>query len=267
MAAGLRRAGLPRRQLLVAAAAALVVAVCLLFVMLWRVGNGPKPSGAEVDRAAAPGRAAPMSDGTAVVKEPLSGTIDVLVWNPEDPSRRGLSITDHRALPLRSKDQVRVEARLNRPAYVYLVWIDGEGRASPLYPWKLGLWKKIPDEQSPVRQINLPEVADEGWPVTGKAGMETLLLLAHDTRLPSDIDLPGLLADLPSQQTDAAAGLLRFVDGRLTEGPQRLRAVDVSRPTRIDDPVLRTQRLIHERLGPYFTLNRAISFASQGGTK
>jgi hypothetical protein len=37
-------------------------------------------------------------------------------------------------------------------------------------------------------------------------------------------------------------------------------------PKRIDDPVLRTQRLLAERLLPHFEVVRAVSFANQGET-
>ena len=68
----------------------------------------------------------------------LSGTIDARVWNTSDRSRRGLSLKE--AVPLRPNDWLRIEARLNRPAYVYVVWIDSQGRASPVYPWTPGDW-------------------------------------------------------------------------------------------------------------------------------
>ena len=102
-------------------------------------------------------------------------------------------------MPLRPQDWIRVKAELNRPAYIYLIWIDSQGRASPVYPWKPGDWAGLPAKQSPTARLSLPEAADEGWPIQGPGGMETLLLLAREEPLPQDVDLAGLLAGLPRQ--------------------------------------------------------------------
>jgi hypothetical protein len=42
------------------------------------------------------------------------------------------------------------------------------------------------------------------------------------------------------------------------------RGPDFFDPERIDDPVLRTQRLLRERLGSRFSYTRAVSFANMG---
>lgn len=44
------------------------------------------------------------------------------------------------ALPLRIGDQVRIEARANRPSFLYLIWIGADGIAHPVYPWRGGDW-------------------------------------------------------------------------------------------------------------------------------
>jgi len=198
--------------------------------------------------------------------EPLDGSLDLLVWSPWDASRRGLRMSQPRALPLRAADQVRIEAQLNRPAYVYLVWIDSEGSVSPVYPWTPGRWSERPSGELPARHLALPEKADEGWPMQpGAPGMETLLLLARQSPLEGTLDLNRLLSGLPRQSAQTSQALVWFVNGELITGSDDgLRAPKFFDPQRIDDPVLKTQRLIAERLKPHFELIRAVSFANRG---
>jgi serine/threonine protein kinase len=63
---------------------------------------------------------------------PLSGTINVRIWDPVNASRRGLSLTEPGALPLHQGDQIRVEASVDRPAYLYLIWVGTDGKALPV---------------------------------------------------------------------------------------------------------------------------------------
>src|SRR5439155_19645794 len=84
---------------------------------------------------------------------PLHGTIDVRVWRKDqkdqfDPSDRkfkgaGVRLNHPGALPLRPGDGMRIEVQLNRPAYVYVVWLDTDGKATPLFPWDEE-WSKRP---------------------------------------------------------------------------------------------------------------------------
>ena len=154
---------------------------------------------------------------------------------------------------------------LNRPGYVHLIWIDSEGKAAPVLPWKPGDWNQLAQLPRPVGTVNLPEAADEGWPMTGASGMETLLLLVRDTPLPSDVNLSSLLSDLPRQTMQSGRSLAVVANGQLV-----LTAQDGTRgpiffsTMQIDDPVLRTQRLWQDRLGRHFSTIRAVTFAHTG---
>jgi len=255
LARDLRRAMQPQRQrlfLLLGITAALTG----LAIGAWIFGNGgagktKRPSGAG---AALPSTPPP----------PLDGSIDVLVWDPNNSARQGLLLSHPGALPLRPGDCVRVRARLNRPAYLYMIWIDSQGVASPVYPWAPGRWTS-PRSQVPRSELGLPETADEAWPMQGSPGMETVLLLARETPLPAEFDLQQLLSDLPEQPKQAADSLVWFADGRaITDPKDETRGPRWFDPQRLDDPVLRTQRLIYERLERHFDLIRANSFAYEG---
>ena len=196
---------------------------------------------------------------------PLSGTIDVMVWNAADRVRRGLSLTDPGALPLRPGDQIRVEARLSRPAYVYLVAIDALGQASPAYPWRSGRWTARPDEESPTDQLSLPPTADHGWDVKPPYGTETWVLLARETPLPTEVDMQGLFVGLAPRPASNLLAAVWFAQGKpVTKVADSLRGFDPSQSSPIDDALLRMQRLIQEQLSPHFTLIRAVTFVSRG---
>src|SRR5262249_28581501 len=66
---------------------------------------------------------------------PLTGELVVRLWDPKGQVKRGLRVEDPGALPVRSAEWVRLEGKLNQPAYVYLLWLDGRGEVTPLYPW------------------------------------------------------------------------------------------------------------------------------------
>ena len=247
--ADLRRWQRPRRHRAVLAAA-IGAAVILLGVASWKLLPSP-----EYGRGA----------GGEGILPPLSASLDLLVWNKVDPARRGVSLRAPHIMPLRPEDWIRVKAELSRPAYVYLIWIDSQGRASPVYPWKPGAWTGLPAKQSPTERLSLPEAADEGWPIEGPGGMETLLLLAREEPLPSAMDVAGLLAGLPRQPMFDENLLAWFDNGSLvTRDMDHLRGLGFQQQGRIDDAVLKTQRLIQERLAPYFPLIRTVTVASKG---
>jgi serine/threonine protein kinase len=210
----------------------------------------------------------PMADSasTSVAGSlPLSGEVDVLVWNPQDDSRRGLRLREQGALPLRTGDQIRIEAKLNRTAFVYLVWIDSEGCASPVHPWRPGHWSRRPSKETPTDQVVLPSELDQGWPMEGAPGMETVLLLARETPLPVDVAVPELLSGLRPQSVQSMRSLVEFENGEVITIEQDYeRGPKFFDPLRINDPVLKTQQQVAEKLGPYFPFIRGVSFAFQG---
>ncbi len=92
------------------------------------------------------------------------------------------------AVPVQPEDQIRIEARLDRPAYLYLFWIGSEGKVAPLYPWKEHDWSLRPETEEKVSEAELPSVLDDVLVIPeSPPGLETLVLLAReDTPLPRD---------------------------------------------------------------------------------
>jgi predicted Ser/Thr protein kinase len=195
---------------------------------------------------------------------PLQGWVDVRIWEPRSERRQNLGLRDEAALPLRLNDQIRVEARVNRRAYLYVVWIDAEGKALPVYPWSLGHWEERPADEKPVDHLSLPANPTESWPVeSATAGMETLLLLAREEPLPRTVDLQGLLSGLPPQTMQSARAAVWFENGEVVQH-EATRAPNFFNVKKIDDPVLRAQHYLHKTLGPYCAYSRAVSFAYEG---
>jgi hypothetical protein len=159
---------------------------------------------------------------------------------------------------------MRIEAAIDPPAYLYVIMIDTEGKAAPLYPWQPGRWAERPAAEQPRGRLSLPAEPDAGWEVAaGPAGMETLLLLARPTPLPPGEDLAALLAGLPPQKEQGLRAAVWFESGEVVRG-EADRVFTSFDPKQIDDPVLRTQALLQGRLKPLFPYTRAVSYANQG---
>jgi hypothetical protein len=109
--------------------------------------------------------------------------VDVRVWKKADTSK-GLTLGDAEALPLRAGDWMRVEAQSNRPAYLYVIYLDAQGEGSPLFPWREYDWNNRPAEEKRTR-LHLPEdpLKDAAPLEAGPSGIEAVLLLARDEPL------------------------------------------------------------------------------------
>ena len=70
----------------------------------------------------------PIPVPTPFAAQPMKGRIDLLVVKSKDGTRRRLRLADRGAVPVRADDEIRIEARLDRPAYLYLFWIGAEGK-------------------------------------------------------------------------------------------------------------------------------------------
>jgi hypothetical protein len=232
-----------RRLVLLSGAAVLLVGLGLL---LWPRSRPPQPE---------PG---PLP--------PFKGSIDVRVWEKGNPRRQGLGLNQNGALPLKAGDLIRIDATLNRPGYLYVVWIDTEGQAALIHPPHEGDWRLRPQEEKPLARLSLPEAADEYVPLgEGPTGMQSLLLLVRDEPLPAGIPLRSLFEGLPRQAAPALRAAAWFENGELAKGePDRSSSPDFTKRTKSDDPVLQTQALLQTKLKEWFAYTRAVSFAYEG---
>jgi serine/threonine protein kinase len=250
------------RSILAICTAIVVFLILATATIAWFNRLPPAKSIQEDSRAQQSLAAHSSSPATAELASPLRGTIDIVIWEPKNPRRRGLSLADPLALPLHAGDQIKVEASLNRPAYAYVVWIGPDGLARPVYPWRPGDWNLRPPEERTIVTLSLPEPIDEGWAIQGGPGMETLILVARDQPLDPSLPIKDFFASLPAQRLQNDRSLVWFDQGEVSRA--QLREPKFFEPSEINDPVLKTQRILTERLKPYFPLIRAVSFANRG---
>jgi tRNA A-37 threonylcarbamoyl transferase component Bud32 len=202
---------------------------------------------------------------------PLSGELIVRLWSPDGQRKRALRVDELGALPARHKELVVAEARLNQRGYVYLLWLDGQGRATPLYPWNDLLIEhdltarppERPPQQIVTSPMGSPDDRPKGWPLDDHDGLETVLLLARRTPLPADVDLAGIVGRLPPTplRDRGEFGVRGFDEGQpvdsLNVGENRGLEKEAAA---IDDPLLG----LMQRLREHFEVVRAVRFAHQG---
>jgi serine/threonine protein kinase len=218
-----------------------------------------------------------------VIAGPLKGRIDLLVVKSKDGTRRRLRLENPGAVPVRADDEFRIEARLDRPAYLYLFWVGSEGKVAPLYPWIEHDWSQRPTEEQKVTGAELPKLLDDVLAIPASPpGLETLVLLAReDSPLPREDEiklaegLSGTPVRLPSDLTKA----IWIEDGEevtfelttgLKKGPAGDDVVPRSIPSpktrKSDDPVLRIRALLNEKVKPLGSYSQAVLFPNQGGS-
>jgi serine/threonine protein kinase len=206
---------------------------------------------------------------------PLHGGITLRVEKrkPGDAHESGLRLHEPGAVPVKAGDGIRVEAWVDRPAYLYVFWIGADGQVAPIYPWKDQDWTTRPEHEEKVKTLDLPaEDVRDTWPLPpSPPGLETLVLLAReDSPLSRDADAT-LGRDLAGPRTTRIpAEMTRAVwldNGREfgLDDQGRDRAAPSSKPRRSDDPVLQIRELLQKRVQPLGAYHRAVIVPNQGG--
>jgi Protein kinase domain/Domain of unknown function (DUF4384) len=225
---------------------------------------------------------APGGPSIAPAAKPMKGRIDLLVVKSKDGTRRRLRLEDRGSVPVKADDEFRIEARLNRPAYLYLFWIGSEGKVAPLYPWKDHDWSTRPADEQTVTGVELPEIVDRVLTIPHSApGLETLVLLAReDSPLPREDEsrlaqgLAGSAVPMPPGMREAIwledGQEVVFGEARGTtkggHGEEDLsRGVPSPTTRKSDDPVLRIRAFLNDKLQPLGSYNQAVLFPNIGG--
>ncbi len=214
--------------------------------------------------ASSPSRPFPITQ-PAPDSPALTGELIVRVRSKTGNVERELKVADPNGLPLLAGDHVHLEARMSEPAYVYLLWLDEQGRVNLLYPRDDGKFGSRPSGGSARDIVHSPEALDEWHPMKGPGGLETVLLLARRTPLPLGSDLAGLVGRLPPSPLRAE---LVFTTRGLDEGqPMESLRVDPVRgigenANKLDDPLL--QLMERMRIRGQFDVIKAARFAYRG---
>jgi hypothetical protein len=198
----------------------------------------------------------------------LHAALSVSWW--DGAANRYRSLSEAGALPMPTGTRLHVEARLNRPAYLYLLWIASDGVIYPMRGWLPDSWQPDPATQE-TDYLRMPEYDPEhGWrdiPLEGAAGTETVVLLAHTAPLAEDVS-----KWFPAGVQDMLGRVMR----EMPPPPQRPHEflvrreecvgglMAVGKPVPGVGPLPQVHSLLRDCLGPHFALIRALSFANRG---
>jgi len=231
---------------------------------------------AEIGSACSPAPASGQAE-----PEPLKGVLHLRVDDAADSRRRDLRLDQAGVLPLKAGDRFRIEARLNRPAYLYLFWIGSDGKVGPIYPWTEGKWEQRPAQEKKVKSVILPAKTDQAWKIpAGSPGIETLVLLAREQSVLAERDaekLAKLVSNSPVSTSSLGPMKNAFAIDSLIKEAVRLengreitldlhdRSAPSTKTRKSDDPVLRIRRLLNDQVQPLGNYCHALIFPSAGG--
>jgi Domain of unknown function (DUF4384) len=220
--------------------------------------------------SAAFGSGQPLSPASGQAEpEPLKCVLHLRIDDPTNPGRRNLRLDGPKVLPLKAGDCFRIEARLNRRAYVYLFWVGSDDKLSPIYPWKPGHWDARPDREEKRDHLDLPTKTDKAWEIpAGSPGVETLLLLVREeSPLPrrDEEKLAKLLSETRVSSSVMIKDAVWLENGREITLDKQDRASPSAKTRKSDDPVLRIRRLLSDKVQPLGDYWQALVFPNEGG--
>jgi hypothetical protein len=228
---------------------------------------GLRPWGAKSEppgRPRSPGDVMPPSPRA---EAPLEGELTLRINKAGKQGGSWWRVDQKGALPVRPGDLVRVEVKLNQPAYVYLLLLASEGSTVPLYPWnedKIQVKEIVaPPQRGAQALVHSPVGEGLGWPFDKHGGLETILMLARRTPLPETAGLAAELRKVPSAplRNKEELGVLDLHGGEASAATLLAQHRGIEDEARqVDDPLLR----LMERLRPQFELVRAVRFAHEG---
>ena len=161
-----------------------------------------------------------------------------------------------------------LDVHVNQPVFSYLVWLDGQGRVVPLYPWNFDRPDVTDIEQPPPKRIPtnilMSPPPGSGWDFGEQGGMETVLFLIRKTPLPEGTSVGKLIGDLPSpvpvrEPAELAVFEVKDKAKSVTTVVSQARG-DQAAAKAADEPL----KAMLLRLSPHFDLVRAVRFAHVG---
>lgn len=216
---------------------------------------GQRP-GEPADAPRATARAHAIADDTDVTIGLEDVQVELSVWGERKP---GLALDEPSALPLRNGDRVRFDVETTDPAHVYIVWIDADGRPAEVFPHDP---ERGPQEDVPRTHVHSPVERDRGWPVVGRTGMDTAVVLVRRTPHPDPTELIDRLQLAPQHEFNSPRESVDYAGGRAVVASvrgARHRGLG-TKSVAIDDPVLR----LVEELRDEFDVVRVVRVAHAG---
>jgi hypothetical protein len=201
-----------------------------------------------------------------VSKAQYRGRVDVKVARTIDGRERLLRLNEEGALPLRLKDAFVIEAEVDPPAYVYVVWVDPDHDVTPVYPWNPGKgWNTRPAKEEPVGRLTLPpNVKNRYTAPDAKPGLATMVMFAR----PTPLDVPDTEVErwfkqlpeiaLPGGKETAAVWFENFAE-RTDPNAQR-----TFTETESNDTFIVWQSQLQKAMAGKASFQAAVSFARVG---
>ena len=191
------------------------------------------------------------------------GNVDVKLARTKDDPLMRLNVAG--VLPMRKSDSFRIDAQVDPPAYLYLVWVDPDHDITPVYPWnaKDG-WGSRPAKEEPRSKLSLP--ADVGKRYTASAakpGVTTMVLFACEKPLDaSDKEIEKWFKELPELQLPQGRddGVVWFDNYLEVKDPERRGTFDEVE----SDVFARWQGQLKKSIGDKASFQTAVSFARTG---
>jgi hypothetical protein len=188
----------------------------------------------------------------------------IVSLQPNERIKGMFALDEAGAAPVRGGGSMSIEARINPSAYMYLVWLNCDGKAVPLYPWNHdSLDVTDINQPPPVRRsatvVNNPPIGG-GWKFGKKGGLETVLLLARRTPLDEGTRLGSLIGPLPvppvrHREEAAILGLDAGSDSVATILARHRGSAEEAQA--VDEPL----RSVMLKLRDHFEFIRAVRFA------
>jgi hypothetical protein len=199
--------------------------------------------------------------------EPLRGELIGRVYS-RDSQKRGLRIGFDDALPVRQGELLHLEAQLNQPAHVYLLWVDGKGVVTPLYPWNNETFDVKSLRGAPLPAQQPRKVVDSpgggkspGWRIDNTPGLDTLVLLARKEPLPAGFNLAARLGPMPPAPLDPRNPKEVVIRG-YNDGTEAVEVrLDVDRAPEAMEQINNQLLQLMDRLKDDFELIRVVGFA------
>lgn len=195
-------------------------------------------------------------------REKYRGKVDVLLARAKSDTLSRLNVAG--ALPMRASDRFRIEAEVNPPAYLYLIWVDPDRDVTPVYPWnaKEG-WGSRPAKEEPQSSLKLPLDPGKMYTATmAKPGVATMVLFACDKPLAaSDAEVERWFKELPDLPlpNNRDDGVMWFDNYTQTTDPLRGKFGEVDA-----DAFGQWQGQLKKSLGGREVFQTAVSFARTG---
>jgi serine/threonine protein kinase len=211
-------------------------------------------------------------NGQPVTTVQYKGRVDVkLARTKEEPLQR---LNVFGTLPMRQADTFRIEAEIDPPAYVYMVWVDPpkEGiqpDVTAVFPWDATAedpWATRPLQEEPISRLSLPRAVEKRWTApSAKPGVATIVLFARPTPLDvPDTEVRRWFESLPELPLPPVGdtGVVWFDNYVETKDTTRLRAGFTEIVS--GDHFARWQAQLQKSLQPHAAFQTAVSFARVG---